>query len=146
MIPLLISGIASVASSAIDAWSNASQQRVAVEQAKFDSAFNRAMSFSPTSGATQAANNAPSLENQLRNAPEIRGVLAAQDPTRPATLQVSAEGRVWVNVPGNQPTELTVSPATRDLARQLSALNTAATLRGFAPLASSAGTFAAYAR
>jgi hypothetical protein len=147
MAPLLISGIASVASTALDAWNQAAQRRIDVAQTKFDTAFNRAMSLSPASGATQAVNSAPSLENQLRDAPEIRGALDAQDPSRPGTLQVSSEGRVWLNVPGNQPTELTVSLETRELARQLSAsLNSAAGAPRFSSVGSSAGTFAAYAR
>ncbi len=135
MAPLLISGIASVASSAIDAWSSAHQQKVAVEQAKFDNAFSKAMGVMQASLPPQSGTTAQSLTNQLRNAPEIRGVLAAQDPSRPASLQVSAEGRVWVQVPGNQPAELTVSPETRELAKQLNAAqNVAAPSRTFSSM------------
>ncbi len=143
MAPLLISGIASVASTAIDAWSNAAQRRVGVEQAKFDNAINKALGITPT--ASLAAPTVQSLETQLRNAPEIRGILDAQDPSRPASLSVSGEGRVFLQVPGNQPAELTVSLETRELARQLnSALNGPASVRAFSP--SPAGTLAAFAR
>jgi lipopolysaccharide biosynthesis protein len=149
MAPLLISGIASIASSAIDAWSNAANRRVAVQQAKFDNAINRALGFSQPGFQSQAqpVQGAQTLENQLRNAPEIRGILDAQDPTRPGSLQVSGDGRVWLKVAGNAPTELTISQETRELARQLSAsLNVAAASRSFSTVQNSAGTFAAFAR
>jgi hypothetical protein len=133
MTPLLISGITSLASSAIDAWSNVAQRKVAVEEAKFTNAFNKAMSNSPVGMAAQAQAmqpTAPQLENQLRNAPEIRGILDAQLPSRPASLQVSAEGRVWLQVAGNQPTELVVSQDTQNLARQLNSALQGASPRG----------------
>lgn len=121
MAPLLISGITSLASSALDAWSHVAQRKIAVEQTKFDQAFNQAMGVAVAKGAGQPGTMAQGLENQLRNAPEIRGVLDAQDPSRPASLKVSEEGRVWLQVPGNQPAELSVSVETRELARQLNA-------------------------
>jgi hypothetical protein len=149
MAPLLISGIASIASSAIDAWTNAANRRVAVEQAKFDNAINKALGLSQTGlqAQPQPVQGAQTLETQLRNAPEIRGILDAQDPSRPGSLQVSGDGRVWLKVQGNAPTELTVSMETRELARQLSAaLNVAPSNRSFSTSQNSAGTFAAYAR
>ena len=147
MAPLLISGIASVASSAIDAWSNARQQKIAVEQAKFDNAFSKAMGVAQAASRPQGGTAVQGLENQLRNAPEIRGILDAHDPSRPASLTVSAEGRVWLQVPGNQPAELTVSMETRELARQLnSALNVAAPGRSFSSMQASPGSLVALAR
>ncbi len=141
MAPLLISGIASVASSALDAWSHVAQQKVAVEKAKFDNAFSKAMGVAPAAQPPQGGTTAQGLESQLRNAPEIRGILDAQDPSRPASLQVSAEGRVWMQTPGNAPTELTVSVETRELARQLnSALNAAAPARSFSSQQISSGS------
>ena len=119
MAPLLISGITSLASSALDAWSNVAQRKIAVEQTKFDQAFNKAMGVASSKAAGPPGTIAQGLENQLRNAPEIRGILEAQDPSRPASLRVSEEGRVWLQVPGNQPAELSVSVETRELARQL---------------------------
>lgn len=146
MAPLLISGITSLASSAIDAWSNASRQKVAVQQAKFDQAFNQAMGVSSAKAVVPPGTIAQGLENQLRNAPEIRGVLDAQDPSRPSSLRVSEEGRVWLQVSGNQPAELTVSVETRELARQLnSALNASGATRGMSgglPYAGSVTTLA----
>jgi hypothetical protein len=123
MYPLLISGIASVASKAIDAWQNVATQNAAlksmpVQQARFDNAFGKAMSVNPATG--QSANPVQSLESQLRNAPEISSILNSQDPSKPAALSVSADGRVFMQVPGNQPTELSVSQDTQNLARQLS--------------------------
>lgn len=119
MTPLLVSGIASIASSAIDAWSNAANRRVAVEQAKFEGAMNRAMGVPAGSTLSPAPTSAQGLENQLRNAPEIRAVLDAQQPSQQTSLQVGADGRVWLNVAGNPPTELTISAETQALARQL---------------------------
>jgi len=146
MAPLLISGIASLASSAIDAWSAASQRKVAVEQAKFDTAFNKAMGPTLASFSQAQPMTAGALETRLRNAPEIRGILDAQDPKRPASLSVSAEGRVWMQVPGNQPTELTVSTETRDLARQLNAARVTNPVAAPTFGQSAAGNFAAFAR
>jgi len=152
MAPLLISGIASVASSAIDAWTNAANRRIAVEQGKFDNAINQSMGLTSPASLAQSAPTAQSLETQLRNAPEVRGILDVQDPSRPASLQVTGEGRVFVQVPGNQPAEITLSMDTRDLARQLSLARTGAQLNSpsSGPLnsfsTSSAGTFAGYAR
>ena len=144
MAPLLISGIASVASSALDAWSHVAQQKVAVEKAKFDNAFSKAMGSAQAAPPRQSGTVAQGLENQLRNAPEIRGVLETQDPSRPASLSVSAEGRVWMQVPGNQPAELTVSMETRELARQLnSALNVGAPGGGFSAVQGGLGALAA---
>lgn len=103
-----------------------------MEKAKFDDAFTKAMGVAPGMPPAQGGTVAQGLENQLRNAPEIRSILDTQDPSRPASLQVSAEGRVWMQTPGNAPTELTVSIETRELARQLnSALNAAAPVRSF---------------
>ena len=119
MAPILISGITSLASSAIDAWSNVAQRKIAVEQTKFDQAINKALGAAAAKGVGQPVTVAQGLENQLRNAPEIRGVLEAQDPSRPVSLRVSEEGRVWLLVPGNQAAELSVSVETRELARQL---------------------------
>ncbi len=147
MAPLLISGITSVASSAIDAWSNARQQKIAVAQAKFDNAFGKAMGLAPAASLQPQATPAQGLENQLRNAPEIRGILDAQDPSRPASLKVSAEGRVWLQVPGNQPAELTVSMETREIARQLnSALNVGAPGRSFSSVQAMPGSLATLTR
>lgn len=152
MAPLLISGIASVASSAIDAWSNAAQRRVGVEQAKFANAIDKAMGLAPATSLSQAAPTAQSLETQLRNSPEIRGILDTQDPTRPASLSVTGEGRVFLQVPGNQPAELAVSLETRDLARQLSLARSSATLNSASSASlnrfstSPAGTLAAHGR
>lgn len=124
MTPLLISGIASLAGSAIDAWSNAASRRVAVEQAKFENAMNRAIGVAST--PMTPATNAQALEQQLRNAPEVRGVLEAQLPSSGASLQVSGDGRVWLNVPGNMPSEITVSAETQALARALNSARAAA--------------------
>jgi len=147
MAPLLISGIASIASSAIDAWSNARQQKVAVEQAKFDNAFGKAMGLTSTPSLQQSGTTAQGLAAQLRNAPEIRGILAAQDPSRPASLSVSAEGRVWMQVPGNQPTELTVTMETKELARQLNAMQSVATAgRSLSAAQASPGALTALSR
>ncbi len=147
MAPLLISGIASLASSALDAWSNVAQRKVAVEQTKFDQAINKALGTASAKAAGQPVTIAQGLENQLRNAPEIRGILDTQDPSRPASLQVSAEGRVWLQVPGNQPAELSVSLETRELARQLnSALNVATPARSFSGLQASSGALSSLAR
>jgi hypothetical protein len=155
MAPLLISGIASVANTAIDAWSNHAQRNLAVKQAQFDNAFGKAMGIAPNPTLAQPP-TAQSLESQLRNAPEIRGVLDIQDPSNPTKLNVTSEGRVFLQVGNNQPSELAVSLETRDLARQLnsalnggaslnpSALNSASPLRTFST--SSSGTLAAYAR
>ena len=141
MAPLLISGIASVANTAIDAWANSHQQKLAVAQAKFDNAFSKAMGIGAANSSLQGGTVAQGLENQLRNAPEIRGILDSQDPSRPASLQVSGEGRVWLQVPGNQPAELTVSTETRELARQLnSALSVSAPGRNFSSLQASPGS------
>jgi hypothetical protein len=140
MAPLLISGIASIANTAIDAWSNAHQQKLAVEQAKFDSAFSKAMSMGRGPSLQQGPTAIQGLENQLRNAPEIRGILDAQDPSRPAALKVSAEGRVWLQVLGNQPSELSVSMETRELARQLNSALTVAAPAGMQSAASSLAT------
>ena len=152
MAPLLISGIASVASTAIDAWNNAAQRRIGVEQAKFDNAINKAMGLSPATSLSQSAPTAQSLETQLRNAPEVRGILDVQDPSRPAALSVTREGRVFLQVGHNQPAELAVSVETRDLARQLSLARTATTLNSPSAVpfntfsTSPAGSLAGYAR
>ncbi|MGB8170726.1 MAG: hypothetical protein WCF18_24695 [Chthoniobacteraceae bacterium] len=141
MAPLLISGIASLASSAIDAWSNVAQRKIAIEQTKFDNAFSKAMGVAQAAPRPQSGTVAQGLENQLRNAPEIRGILEAQDPSRPTSLQVSAEGRVWMQTAGNAPTELTVSLETRELARQLnSALNVTAPVRTLSSMQPSTGS------
>ena len=147
MAPLLISGIASVASSALDAWSQVSQRKLAVEQAKFDNAFSKAMGVAQAAPRPQSGTVAQGLEHQLRNAPEIRGILDSQDPSRPASLQVSAEGRVWMQTPGNAPTELTVSVETRELARQLnSALNVASPVRNLSSAQVGSGSLSTLTR
>lgn len=153
MTPLLISGIASIASSAIDAWSNASQRRAALQQAKFDQAFNQAMGVRAAALSTQGPAamqpTAQHLENQLRNAPEIRGILDAQNPALPASLQVSAEGRVWLQVPGNQPAELVLSQETQSLARQLNAargMQGTTAARNFSSTLPAAGSLVTLAR
>ena len=60
------------------------QKQFAVEQAKFDNAFNKAMGAAAT-GLQAQPTSVQALENQLRNAPEIRGLLEAQNPSRPAS-------------------------------------------------------------
>ena len=125
MTPLLVSGIASVANHLIDTWSGVSQRKLAVEQAQFEGAMKKAMAAG--AAANTPAGRAAQLQARVLEAPEVQSAVSAQDPAQPASLQISQDGKLWLQpADGRAAREVFVAPETRELVTELVALRSGA--------------------
>lgn len=129
MYPLLVSGIASVASNLVDTWSRASERKAQTELVKFQEVLDRVVG--PAKGAASGAAaqtvnpieaRIAKLRAQLLDAPEVRTMLDAGDPSKPATLQLGADGKLVAQTPGGQPKALLLSAENEALAQELARL------------------------
>lgn len=129
MYPLLVSGIASVATNLIDNWSRASERKAETERVKFQEVLDRVAGPAKTaggSGVTFAVNPLEARIKELRAAlldsPEVRGLVETGDPTKPATLQLGADGQLVAQTPNGWPRPLTLSGEARMQAQELAQL------------------------
>lgn len=129
MYPLLVSGIASVATNLIDNWSRASERKAETERVKFQEVLDRVVGPAKTagaSGATKAVNPIEARIAELRaallDAPEVRGLVETGDPTQPATLQLGEDGQLVVQTPNGWPRTLSLSGDAKMQAQELAQL------------------------
>lgn len=112
MYPLLVTAIASTASSLLERWSAAAAaHKPAPSAAGFREVLDKVAAPSQAAPA--------SLRARLLDAPEIRSILDAADPAKPVAIQVAQDGTVFAHEPGRDPRAIAVSPETAEVARQL---------------------------
>ena len=117
MYPLLVTAVAATASNLIDRWAQSRSLKEATPSVSFEQVLNR-MSSAKNSPAAMIER----LRNELLSSPEIRTAVDSGDPTHPPTLQLSADGTVSAQSPGQNAHTLSLSPETATLARSLAAL------------------------
>ena len=129
MYPLLVSGIASVATNLIDNWSRASERKAETELVKFQEVLDRvvgpAKSARP-SGGVMARNPLAARIEELRAAllesPEVRGMIETGDPGRPATLTLGADGQLVAQTTNGWPRTLALTGEAKLHAQELAQL------------------------
>lgn len=136
MYPLLVSSIASVASNLLDTWSRASERKAETERVKFQDVLDRVVGPAKAAGSN-AINpigaRIAELRARLLDAPEVRAMLDAGEPSKPLTLELGPDGKLVAQAAGGHPRVLNLSPENEALARELSHLLAAAPGNGIAP-------------
>jgi hypothetical protein len=121
MIPLIISGVASVANTVLENWNRASEARAAAQvqpRVDFDSLM-KSKSVAGAAGVTQAQTAAPAgaLMRQLLQTPEVSSALNGRN--LPGTsIQIGAGGEVSLHFADGHTQAVKVSPQTQALALQ----------------------------
>lgn len=129
MIPLLITGAVSLASTALDAWQKAGEAKIAASQqqqpqVKFDDLLSKA-GFATASQfvyGTQPAMNQDAtrgLTRSLLQAPELQTALARGGWPQDSCVRINANGDISMSSPGGASQNFTVGPQTRALALQV---------------------------
>ena len=118
MYPLLVNALAATASSLIDRWTQSSAQKSSATSASFQKVLDALAASKPAA----TPNALDRLRNELLSSPEIRTALDSSDPARPISLQISPEGTVSAQAPGQSPRPLFLSQDTAALARTLGAM------------------------
>lgn len=131
MIPLLVPGIVSLASAALDTWNNiaAAKNASASPQPKveFDGLLQKAglAALQQLSNQTQSAsagNQIGSLTGSLWQSPEIQSALNVRGFLQQGGLRIAADGSVALMSPNGTSQNLVLSPETQAIARQLRSL------------------------
>ncbi len=117
MYPLLVNAIASTASNLIDRWAQSRSAATAKPSLSFQQILNQA---APAKNSVAAAFDR--LKNELLSSPEIRTAMDSSDPTRPVSLQISQDGTISAQAPGQNARPLFLSQETAAIARTLSAM------------------------
>ena len=117
MYPLLVNAVAATASNLIDRWAQSRAMRETKPALSFQQVLNGAASAKNSPTATIER-----LRADLLSSPEVRTAVDSGDPTRPVALQLSADGTVSAQSPGQNARALSLSPETATLARSLAAL------------------------
>ena len=117
MYPLLVNAVAATATNLIDRWA----QSRAVKEAKPAVAFQQMLDGASATKPSAAA-MIESLRSALLASPEIRTALGSCDPAHLPTLQLSPDGTVSAQSPGQPAKVIAVSPETAALARSLAAM------------------------
>jgi hypothetical protein len=131
MHPLLVSAVASTAGNFLDRWARgAGAPATAPTTTSFQSVLDaKTSATAPTplvkSAAELTRDRVAKLRDELLEAPEIRAVLDTADPTKPAKLSLTPDGRVLCATPGRDARPLQLAPDTAAVARELAALTTA---------------------
>ena len=118
MYPLLVNAFAATAGNLIDRWAHSSAQKSRASSASFQKVLDALAASKPAA----APNALDRLRNELLSSPEIRTALDSSDPTRPVSLQISQDGTVSAQAPGQNARPLLLSQETAALARTLGAL------------------------
>ena len=117
MYPLLVNAIAATATNLIDRWAQSRGPKTAAPAVPFQQVLDGA-----ASAKQSAATMIERLRNELLSSPELRTALDSADPAHPVTIQLSPDGTLSTQTPGNSPQLLAVSPATAAAARTLASL------------------------
>ena len=118
MYPLLVNAIAATASNLIDRWAQSSAPKATTPSVPFQ----KVLDGTATASRNPMAAAIERLRNELLASPEVRTAMDSSDPTRPVSLQLSADGSVTTQAPGQNARALSLSPETATLARSLAAL------------------------
>ena len=118
MYPLLVNALAATASNLIDRWAHSSAQKSSAASASFQKVLD-ALAASKPAAAPSALDR---LRNEQLSSPEIRTALDSSDPTRPVSLQISPDGTISAQAPGQNPRPIFLSQETATLARTLGAM------------------------
>jgi hypothetical protein len=122
MIPLLIPGAISLASSAIDAWHNAAAAKKAAPLQQPQVNFADLLKKAGMAGAPQQAlppGQLNILASQFLQSPEMQAALHGSAGSQPVGVGIAADGTASVPVPGGGCRNLVLSPQTQALAQQL---------------------------
>ena len=117
MYPLLVNAIAATASNLIDRWAQSRGPKTAAPSVPFQQMLDGAASTKQSATATIER-----LRSELLSSPELRTALDSADPAHPVTIQLSPDGTLSAQTPGNSPQLLTVSPEIAATARTLASL------------------------
>ena len=117
MYPLLVNAIAATASNLVDRWAQSRAPKPSAPSVPFQQVLDGTSSAQRSAAATIER-----LRSELLSSPELRTALDAADPARPVTIQLSPEGTLSAQTPGNSPHILSVSPETATAARTLASL------------------------
>ena len=117
MYPLLVNAIAATASTLIDRWAQSRAPKTAAPAVPFQQMLDGASS-------TQRSDRTmiERLRSELLSSPEIRTALDSSDPAHPLTLQLSPDGTVSAQAPGQAAKAIALAPETAALARSLATL------------------------
>ena len=118
MYPLLVNAIAATASNLIDRWAHSRASKATAPAVPFQ----QMLLDAATTPRNPMAAAIERLRNELLASPEVRTALDSGDPNRPVSLQLSADGTVSSQAPGQNPRALSLSPETAAAARSLAAL------------------------
>ena len=117
MYPLLVNAIAATAGHLIDRWAQSRAPQASAPSVPFQQMLDGAASVKPSAAATIER-----LRGELLSSPELRTALDSADPAHPVSIQLSPDGILTAQTPGNSPQILAVSPETAAAARRLAAL------------------------
>ena len=117
MYPLLVNAIAATASNLIDRWAQSRMPKATASSVPFSQMLDGASTPQRSAAATIAQ-----LRSELLSSPEIRTAMDSSDPMHPLSLQLSPDGNVTAQAPGQNARPLALSPQTAMLARSLAAM------------------------
>lgn len=118
MYPILVNALAATAGNLIDRWAQSRMPKAGTPIVPFQNLLESAASPSRSAVATTIDR----LRSELLSSPEIRTAMDSSDPTRPVSLQLSPDGTVTAQAPGQLARPITLSPETATLARSLAAI------------------------
>ncbi len=121
MYPLLVNAIAATASSLVEKWA---QSHAAKTNATGGVPFQQVLdgAAAPRTNAASASATIEQLSSELLSSPEIRTAMDSSDPAHPISIQLSADGNVTAQAPGQSAHPIALSPQTAMLARSLAAM------------------------
>ena len=118
MYPILVNALAATAGNLIDRWAQSRMPKAGTPTVPFQNILDGAASPSRSAVATTIDR----LRSELLSSPEIRTAMDSSDPTRPVSLQLSPDGTVTAQAPGQLARPIQLSPETATLARSLASL------------------------
>ncbi len=116
MYPLLVNAIAATAGNLIDRWAQSSARKTTERSVAFQQVLDSAATPRQTAAAA-----IDKLRSALLASPEIRTAVDSSDPANPMSLQLSPDGTVSAQAPGQSLRPIFLSPETAMLARSLAA-------------------------
>ena len=121
MYPLLVNAIAATAGNLIDRWAQSHAPKASAPSVPFQQVLD-GVAAPQRSAAANASAMIERLRSELLSSPEIRTAMDSSDPSRPISLQLSPDGTVTGQAPGQNAHPIPLSPETATLARSLSAM------------------------
>lgn len=118
MYPILVNALAATAGNLIDRWAQSSfAPKASAPAAPFSQ-----MLQSATAPRNPIAAAIEKLRNELMASPEIRTAMDSSDPSKRPTFNISADGSLSAQMPGQSPRAIALSPETAALARLLASM------------------------